>query len=252
MPILSPQARAQRAGQKNRFVPAGVLGVVAWALGLLLAPPLLSVCSHLSAESPCQPTGGTPSCRLENKYGVHVYEDAPLDVDFPAEGWRFFYGNEGDMGLPRRAFLRLYATDDTARLYRLDGLRDMVCLSGIEIRLPEDALAFARLLTRTNTYYLARPTRHRELRDVIKTRGDCQDTLMDHQWLLDASLDTAEVVADTNGFIVSRVLVAAGSLGYWLPVVRTCERVTAEGGYSVRVDTLGTVSRHCVAVYMYQ
>lgn len=154
------------------------------------------------------------STKPASKDAAAVWCHKTARVDFGAGGWEFFWGAEGEVGLPIQSFLHLYARRGR-ELVRISAPEDMNRLDGLVVRSADDALSYVRLFTEPTTFM------------SFESPGG-----------IEREMEQVKTIQH-NGFNVVRVLVLANQVdGKGHPVVRTEEGVSLDGKYTLVKKTV--------------
>jgi hypothetical protein len=168
-----------------------------------------------------------------------VLEDRPVLLSQLADGWRLFKGYEVNadgpvVGAPAEAFLKLIALrQGRARVIRtpsdLEGL--------VTIKTTDDALAFVRLFTAYDSFYLFDGDGFMEV--VPTDNGDLGFGELPRPVFLRLGLYLPRVRRVTDGFIVDRCLACdmGGAKG---AIYAVEERVSFKGRYAAGRKLLAT------------
>lgn len=136
---------------------------------------------------------------------IWSYKD--VRVDFETGGWQFFWGVKGEVGEPIESFLHLYAKrgGDCVRISAPEGMNR---LDGLVVRSANGALSYVRLFTEPTTFM------------AFDSPGGIE-------------IEGGETIQH-DGFNIVRVLVLAKKVdGKGHPVIRTKERVSTDGKYTL-------------------
>jgi hypothetical protein len=139
-----------------------------------------------------------------------VWSYKSIQVDFGTGDWHLFLGAKGEVGLPIKAFLHLYAMKGS-ELVEISEPRQMNKLNDLSVRTPEAALNFVRLFTQPDTFMIFNGPNA-----IEKNPNETQVTRID------------------DFFVVVRCLLIADEVepkGY--PLIRVKEQVSFNGKYTI-------------------
>lgn len=163
----------------------------------MLITGLLSGCGLTVANSPKQDVSD-----------MWVYKN--VSVAFGVGGWSFFLGACGEVGVPIKAFIHLYAKKGDC-IQSISSPLEMAKMKGISVESEKEALSFVRLFTDQSTFM-------------------CFHSPMALEYEPQATV----VKKETDGFRITRKLVCAEEkdpLGQ--PLYQVQEKVSFSGVYKI-------------------
>ena len=167
----------------------------------------------------------------------------PIKVPFQTNGYVFFQGTDGELGLPAEAFLKLVAVKDNRRTI----LPCTTSLRGyVKLKNDDEALAFVRLFTSVDSHYLFKDSLGIEIRHVQRPPLVVKYATMSMKPFKDLRLFDPRVRKTAKGsFVIERfVLTPKGK------IVRTEETVEPNGSYTAKVImTLGRNAEMTFPIY---
>lgn len=139
--------------------------------------------------------------------GIMFYQ--PVPVKFETGKWTFFVGTEDEVGYPIIVYLKFYVHDGKS-VQRIAKPEDMNKINGLSIKTQDEAISYLRLFTRDSMF-----------------------VMFDEPYAIEQSPDSASVVSDEDGFVVTRRLtLTALDNPHGYPVFEFREKVTSDGKYT--------------------
>ncbi len=152
--------------------------------------------------------------------------DQKLPIRAPLRGYELVPGAEGAVGLPLEAFLRLYAVDVSGNAVCMRSLQDVLPLVQ-RVRSQEEAIQLLCIETAPETHFLFPDSPYLDVRvrSVLEEPGDVVK-----QAAVAVGYRPPSVVADENGFDLTRDLIRTGKVGV-VDLVRRKEHLSMAAEY---------------------